>query len=187
MTAINPIERVSELLISAGYKSVGVPLKVGTLEFDVPAAFFGKEKSMDLVLVFDTAFQPIFKISQTVSSIARALDVARSRRPLTTIVTGVRPDAREIETVTRVSRVLTAIDGKRDQESLAVLLPLKLPTVSEQAPDVADVLQGIRNEGPTASEFVSLAKDGEDAVKDRLIALVEKPFEAIDELGTAND
>ena len=92
MTVVGPVERVSALLTSAGYQQRTTPLKVGSLQFDVAAAFVGKPKSMDLVLIFDTAFQPIEKIQRTVLSIARTLDVAKSRRSLTTILTGARPE-----------------------------------------------------------------------------------------------
>lgn len=183
MTSESPVERISGLLLLAGYQPVALPLKVGAIEFDVPAAFLGTAKSMDLVLVFDTAFQPILKVSQTVSSIARALDIARSRRPLTTIVTGVRPDSRDMESVTRVSRVLTATDGKNDEDALAVLLPLKLPKVSDEAPDVVEVLTALKNGTPAAKEFVNLAASGEAAVQNRLIQLLEEPFASISELG----
>ena len=148
----------------------------------MPAAFVGTAKSMDLVLVFDTAFQPILKIQQTVAAIARALDVARSRRPLTTILTGYRMEARSIESIARVSRVLWATDSQKDEEALAVLLPLKLPAISEEAPDVAEVLQGLKSEGQAAAEFVSLAREGEGSVQAHLIKLIESPFAEIGEL-----
>jgi hypothetical protein len=65
--------------------------------------------------------------------VARSLDVARSKRPLTVVIAGPRPSSANLETMSRVCRVLptgTVLD--RDTEDslrnwLAVLLPLRLP------------------------------------------------------------
>jgi hypothetical protein len=183
MTETAPVDRISALLVPAGYQRIKAPIKIGPLDFDVPAAFVGTTKSMDLVLVFDTAFQQMPAIQQTVVAIARALDIARSRRPLTTILAGYRAEARLTEPLARVSRILWATDPSKDVESLAVLLPLRLPPISEEAPDVADVLASLKSESKTAAEFVRLAEDGKGSVEAHLIELVEAPFAKMNELG----
>src|SRR3546814_13353869 len=51
----------------------------------------------DLVVIGDMAAQGERKVLQQVEGIARALDVMRSRRPLTTIVVGPRPVGKTLD------------------------------------------------------------------------------------------
>src|SRR3546814_11630079 len=70
------------------------------------------------------------KVLQQVEGIARALDVMRSRRPLTTIVVGPRPVGKTLEALAQVGRILSveeATDPAELRDQLAVLLPLELP------------------------------------------------------------
>src|SRR3546814_10949911 len=70
------------------------------------------------------------KVLQQVEGIARALDVMRSRRPLTTIVVGPRPVGKPLEALAQVGRILSveeATDPAELRDQLAVLLPAELP------------------------------------------------------------
>src|SRR3546814_18291365 len=70
------------------------------------------------------------KVLQQVEGIARALDVMRSRRPLTTIVVGPRPVGKTLEALAQAGRILSveeATDPAELRDHLAVFLPLALP------------------------------------------------------------
>ena len=41
MTAATPVDRVAEVLGSAGYRRIVTPLEIAGLKFDLPAAFVG--------------------------------------------------------------------------------------------------------------------------------------------------
>ncbi|MEH2487545.1 hypothetical protein [Bradyrhizobium sp. AZCC 2230] len=74
MTASTPVERVAEILASAGYRRVATPLNIAGLKFDLPTAFVGISPSPDLILVADTAFEDEHRILKKIESIARAMD-----------------------------------------------------------------------------------------------------------------
>jgi hypothetical protein len=105
------------VLAKAGYQRVETPLKIASVQFDLAAAFVGTAHNPDLIVVFDTAFEPDDQIQRKVEGIGRALDVMGSRRPLTVVLAGPRPRASILDALSRVSRVLpvgTAIDTDPD-------------------------------------------------------------------------
>ena len=100
MTETTPVERVAELL-KADFKRIPIPLSIGGLQIDAAAAFVGEPPRPDLVVVGDTLDQTPARLQQTVEGVGRALDMMGSRRPLTLIVVGPRPES---STLTRLSR-----------------------------------------------------------------------------------
>ena len=106
MTASTPVERVAEILAGAGYRRVATPLEIAGLKFELPAVFVGSSPSPDLILVADTAFDDERRILRKTEGIARAMDVMRSKRPLTAVLVGPRPSAATIDSMSRVCRVL---------------------------------------------------------------------------------
>ena len=132
MNDITPVGRITSMLLEAGYRSVSTPLVIGGLKFDFPAALVGTDPSPDLILIADTAFEQEERLVAKLEGVARSLDVARSKRPLTVVIAGPRPSSANLETMSRVCRVLptgTVLD--RDTEDslrnwLAVLLPLRV-------------------------------------------------------------
>lgn len=192
MNDITPIGRIISMLLDAGYRSVSTPLVIGGLKFDFPAALVGTEPSPDLILVADTAFEQEEHLVAKLEGAARALDVARSKRPLTVVITGPRPSSSNLEIMSRVCRVLptgTLLDKDRDgslRNWLAVLLPLSLPEVHAPiagAPEqVSKLGAGLDQE---VAELVVLAKQGTRAVQAQLHKIIDAAVADADEDGTS--
>jgi len=106
MTATTPVGKIVELLTGVGYKQLATPLDIAGLKFEFPAAFLGTGSSPDLIVVCDTAFEPEERVRNKIQSIARALDVMMSRRPLTAILAGPRPGTATLDAMSKVCRVL---------------------------------------------------------------------------------
>ena len=181
MSSGTPVEQVAGYLVAHGYRRMTLPLVISGLTFHVPAALIGVNKSTDLILVADTAFDKSEKILRVVRAVARALDVARSRRPLTTVVVGPPPDATTHEALSSVCRVLAIgrIDGGKAEQVLknwlAVLTPLNLPDPGNRIADpLAELEAGlIEDVGEELAELVDVAVQGSDAVKRRLNEVLE--------------
>lgn len=179
MTTSTPIEGVVKLLTDSGYRRLLSPLSIAGLSFEVPAALVGENPSPDLILVADTAFETDVRILRKVEGVARALDVARSKRPLTTILVGPKPKAAVLDAMTKVCRVLaTGVIGTEEDNPLlhnwlAVLLPLALP---EPSNDIAEPLESIVKSSSDLEknivDLVALGALGADAVQGRLHELL---------------
>lgn len=179
MTETTPIERVAKLLEIAKFKRVPTPLAIGGLQIEAAAAFVGEPPLPDLVVVGDTLDQTSARLQQTVEGVGRALDMMGSRRPLTLVVVGPRPESAALTRLSRYARVLPVGDAsdQSDLENwLAVLLPLELPKLQESRADVAfdTLLQSAKD--PIERELIQLSHAGATAVSSRLAALVDEPF-----------
>ncbi len=180
MNDITPVGRITSMLVKAGYRIVSTPLVIGGLKFDFPAALVGTEPSPDLILVADTAFEQEERLVAKLEGAARALDVARSRRPLTVVIAGPRPSSSNLEIMSRVCRVLptgTVLDKNSDDSLrnwLAVLMPLRLPEV--HAP-IADALEQVSKLGEgldqEVTELVTQANQGVRAVQVQLHKIID--------------
>jgi hypothetical protein len=180
MNDITPVGRITSMLLEAGYRSVSTPLVIGGLKFDFPAALVGIEPSPDLILVADTAFEQEDRLVTKLEGVARSLDVARSKRPLTVVIAGPRPSSAHLETMSRVCRVLptgTVLD--KDTEGslrnwLAVLLPLRLP---EAHAPIADAIEQLSKLGvgldKEVADLVNPAKQGTRAVQAQLHKVID--------------
>src|SRR3546814_19334866 len=107
-----------------------LPLQLAGLDFDVAGAFVAVGHFADLVVIGDMAAQGERKVLPQVEGLARALDVMRSRRPLTTIFLGPRPVGKTLEALAQVGRILSveeATEPADPRDQLAGLLPPKLP------------------------------------------------------------
>jgi hypothetical protein len=179
-----PAERVAEILVRAGYRQIASPLHVAGLEFDVAGAFVGVGHSADLVVVGDMAAEGERKVVQQIEGIARALDVMRSQRPLTTVVVGPRPVGKTLEALAQVSRILPveeALDPAELRDQLAVLLPLELPASLSADRDLGAGETLTLPDDPLAEELVEASKLGEAAVRDRFHAALNLVFATDDE------
>lgn len=168
MTAAIPTERVADILIRAGYRRIALPLQVAGLTFDVAAAFMGVGHSSDLVIIGDMATDGERKVLQQIDGIARALDVMRSHRPLTTVIVGPRPVGKTLEGLAKVSRILAveeAVDPADLRDRLAILLPLELPPSLFADRDLGTGEALALPTDPLAAELVVASKLGEDAVR----------------------
>ena len=169
MTLGLPSERVAALLVEAGYRKIDLPLEMAGLTFDIAGAFVGVGHSADLVLIGDMAADGERKVVQQVQGIARALDVMRSHRPLSTIIVGPRPIGKALEALAQVGRILSvdeALDQAELHDQLAVLLPLELPATllanldldGDDALDIPD--------DPLAEALIEASNFGEEAVRE---------------------
>jgi hypothetical protein len=177
LTETTPVERVARMLEAADFQRMPRPLQIAGLRFDAPA-FIGASPSPDLVVVGDSATQTARDLQRTVEGVGRALDVVRSRRPLTLVLVGPRLESAALTALSRYARVLS-VGETADEASLtnwlAVLLPLKLPKpVEARGVDCLEELRGATD--ADGEELIGLAIHGSKAVTDRFIAMVEEPF-----------
>ncbi len=179
MSATTPVERVAEVLELAQFRRIPSPLEIGGIEIGALAAFVGKPPSPDLVVVGDTLQQTPGALQQSVEGVGRALDMMGSRRPLTLVVVGPRPDSTAITALARYARVL-AVGELADESALAnwlaVLLPLKPPQTNDGRAEAAIVKLLARPVDPMVQEFVALAAQGKDSVAARLAQAIDEPF-----------
>lgn len=184
MTAGIPAERVAEILVRAGYRRIALPLRVAGLEFDVAGAFVGGGHSADLVVIGDMAVEGERKVVQQIEGIARALDVMRSHRPLTTVIVGPRPVGKTLEALAQVGRILPveeALDLAELRDQLAVLLPLELPATLSADRDLGAGETLALPDDPLAEELIEASKFGEAAVRERFHAALDAVFATNDE------
>lgn len=180
MTDSTPVGRIIAALEEAGYQRLADGLRVGELKFQFPAAFVKAKSSAELILVADTAFESETQLTRKVDSVARALDIARSTRSLTLVVTGPRPSDFALASLSRVCRVLPTgnITGADSSEVLknwlAVLLPLTLPQPESVASDSLARVQVEANGLDEATRnLIELAPQGKEAVSKALYSTID--------------
>ncbi|WP_211371593.1 hypothetical protein [Altericroceibacterium indicum] len=169
MTMGLPAERVAALLVEAGYRRIDLPLEMAGLTFDIAGAFVGVGHSADLVLIGDMAADGERKVVQQVEGIARALDVMRSHRPLSTIIVGPRPIGKALEALAQVGRILSvdeALDPAELRDQLAVLLPLELPATLLANRDLGGEDAFALPDDPLAGALMEASNFGEEAVRE---------------------
>lgn len=179
MTAGLPADRVSQLLLANGFRQIGPDLQLAGLTFEVAGAFVGMGHCADLVIVGDMATHGERKVVQQVEGIARALDVMRSQRPLTTVIVGPRPVGKMLEALAQVSRTLPvgeANDPAELRDQIAVLLPLILPESLSVDRDIGAGETLAVSDDPLAGVLVETSKLGEAAVRDRFHAALKSVF-----------
>jgi|SRR5215831_5634547 len=183
MTASTPVDRVAEILTGAGYRRVPTPIEIAGLKFELPAAFVGSSPSPDLILVADTAFEDEGRILRKMEGIARAMDVVRSKRPITAVLVGPRPSSATIDSMSRVCRVLpigTILAEDADaalRNWLAVLMPLSLPEPTTSIADpLAEIATQVVDLLPEVSSLVDFSQRGADAVQSRLHEIISEPL-----------
>lgn len=136
-------ESVVEILVrEGGYRELSRPLKIGSLSFDFAHALVAGEKANDLVIIIELKGDTVDDaVIRKVLSLTRALDVLRSRRSLTAVLTSGQASPETVQSISRVCRVLSvgapsgpgAMNVVRDW--LSVLLPLAQPPPVETLVD----------------------------------------------------
>lgn len=179
MNTTTPVERVAKLLEEAHFRRVRTPLEIGGVEIDVAAAFVGEPPMPDLIVVGDTVAQTPRGLQQIVEGVGRALDMMASRRPLTLVIVGPRPESSTLTSLSRHARVLAVgelADEKDLSNRLAVLLPLNLPKSSDNRATAANLKlwEGVTD--PLVPELVQLASHGAEEVAVHLAEAVDAPF-----------
>ena len=172
-------DRVVDILVhEGGYRSLPKPFKVGSQSFDFTHALVAGDRANDLVIVIeikgDTADDAV---TRKVLALTRALDVLRSKRPVTAVLTSGQPRSETVQTISKVCRVLPvgaptgpdALDAVRDW--LAVLLPLTQPSAVETMLDwEADlrIAAPATAKGALMDALIAAAPRGKDAVENVL-------------------
>lgn len=186
-------DRVVDILVNeGGYLELPRPFKVGSISFEFTHALVGGDRANDLVIVIDVRGDTADDVlARKVLALTRALDVMRSKRPVTTVLTSGQPRLETIRSIGKVCRVLpVGAPGGPDvagavRDWLLALLPLAEPSgvdtlfdwegdLVEAAPETAkgalmDSLVEAAPQGRKAVEEV-FAKVVKDAVKGALAA-----------------
>ena len=167
------VQDVMAVLESAAFERLPEPLSVAGTEFDFEAAARGTHPSHDLVLVATDQI-PSPRLQRLVAGLARSLDLAASRRPMSLVLIGdvASKDRTELERYVRVLPIDTSTpDISQIEQAVAVLLPLKLPNAGlvHGADPINEVIAAL---GPTVtSEHIALvnaATGGPEAVREAL-------------------
>lgn len=180
------IETVITVLEAGGFERLPDPLVVADSAFDFDAAVKGTGVSNDLVVVAMSSSAPQ-RLVRLLNGLSRMLDQVDSRRPVTMVLLGGRPDASLTAELERHARVLTieSRDPNLDEarNAVAVLMPLTLPSATSRGTDpllaVAEFL------GPSLSDehraLIEAAKVGPDGVRDSLRRYIDGAVQNRDE------
>jgi len=183
------VQDVLAVLESAGFERLPKPLTVVGTEFDFEAAARGMNTSHDLVLVA-TDQVPRRRLQRLVAGLARSLDLAASRRPVSLVLLGgiAASDRIELERYARILPIASpAPDTAEIEGAVAVLLPLKLPNTdlvhgSDPVNEVMAVLGPLK----ATSDHITLVKaaaDGPDSVRETLRRYANEGAGWTDEVG----
>jgi hypothetical protein len=181
-------ERVVEILVQQGkYRELAQPMKIGSLSFEFDHALVASERANDLVIVIElkggTSDEAVIR---KVLALTRALDVLKSKRSVTAVLTSGQALPETVQSISRVCRVLPigtpagpkAADAVRDW--LSVLLPISQPAAVETLVDWTGDLRGEIPEtaaGPLADLLVEKAPLGKQAVENVLADAIKAAVE----------
>jgi len=174
VTGPQTAELVLTVLERGGYERLPEPLIVAGMEFDFEAAARGTRRAHDLVLVTTSRLRTS-RLQRLLAGLARSLDLAQSRRPVTLVVVGELSanDRSELECHARVLHVESADPSLAEVErAIAVLLPLGLPSaVLMHGSDPVNELMATLGIGPDTAEHALLVRaaiEGADEVREAL-------------------
>jgi hypothetical protein len=132
-------QSVVDILVGeGGYRELLQPMKIGSGSFQFAHALVAGDKANDLVIVIELKSETSDDtVVRNVLGLTRALDVLRSRRSVTAVLTSGQAAPDTIRSISRVCRVLPigaprgpgATEAVRDW--LAALLPLRNPAAAE--------------------------------------------------------
>src|SRR5947208_680950 len=136
-------ERVVEILIQeGGYRELPQPLKIGSLSFEFTHTLVASSRAIDLVIVIELKGDTVDNaVTRKILALTRALDVLRSKRSVTAVLTSGQAAPETVHSISKVCRVLNigAPTGPKATEAvrdwLSVLLPLREPPAFETVPD----------------------------------------------------
>lgn len=176
------VELVLSELESAGFQRLPRPLVVGGAVFDFDAAVTGTGVSHDLVVVGGQGADSVHLV-QLLLGLNRSLDHIASRRPVSLVLVGSRPEPvtlAELEDNARVMIIEGELPEPADvQDAIAVLLPLRLPPTTQEVADPLDEL--VAKLGRSASDehrvLIDAARIGPDAVQETFRRILDEVLE----------
>jgi len=188
MTGATPVERIVALLTATNFRRVDTPIVVAGVKFDFDAVLVATASMPDIVLVIDTTVEHEDRVRTKIESFAQALDVVRSKRPLTVILAGPRPITSTLVALARVCRVLPVGTPSVVSEEavlrnwLSILMPLNLPQASDAIADPThELLEGIEGDDPIVADLIAAAPRGAEQVSKTFHRLVSEPLDEAEE------
>lgn len=175
------LEIMADSLHAVGFRSLTMPLEIHGAEFLFDGAFVGTGVSQDLVLVGGLRVAPESLVG-LLAGLNRVLDRSASRRPVSLVLLGPRPDAFTLRRLEERARVLTVNTAEPTPaelaNALAVLLPLRLPSPTTLASDpVGQLRKRLGTRVSTVEEaLISAIPDGPDGVREALQSQLAQPF-----------
>lgn len=171
---MDSVRDVLTVLEKAGFERLPKPLTIAGTEFDFEAAVRGTRTSHDLVLVA-TERVPGSRLKRLVSGLARSLDLAESRRPMSLVLIGgmAASDRIDLERYARVLPIASSTPATPEiEEAVAVLLPLSLPNADlvHGSDPVNEVMVALGADRATSDHIalIRMSADGPDAVREAL-------------------
>lgn len=187
MSMSAPVERVVAFLKQADFRLLPAPLIIRQSTFEFPAVLMGPGEASDIVLVADTVNAKDTELVRRIQGVARSLDLARSRNPLTAVLVGPRPVSENVTKLMQVCRVLPVgtIPHAEDQAAahlsnwLAVLTPLDqidtdgvvadpMAALASRISDLSEEVQGLSRHVPQGAGAVEAGVN--DLLTERLSA-----------------
>ena len=183
-------DRVVDILVQeGGYRPLPIPFKVGSQQFEFTHALLAGHRANDLVLVIDVKGDTADEVvTRKVLALTRALDVLRSRRPVTVVLTAGQPHSETVRSISKVCRVLSigspagpdAHHAVRDWVS--VLLPLAQPKAVDSKVEWEADLRAVvsaRAKGSLMESLIAAAPSGKDAVETELATSINDSVSAV--------
>lgn len=176
------VDTVLRVLEEADFHRLPKPLMVDQLRFEFDAAVAGTGVSHDLVVVGGPSARPS-RLLQLLSGLGRTLDRLQSRRPVSLVIVGQRPERSALAMLERHARVLVveqdAPTVEQIERAVAVLLPLELPETADAAiAPIAEVVSTLGAEYSSAHEtLLNAARVGPEAVRESLRLYVDGVIE----------
>lgn len=185
------LKAIDETMLAGGFASIGSTLRVAGVPFDVVGSYVAGPGSLDLVVVVDATEGTSDQLQRgfwLIERVARALDQAGSRRPLTALI--LHDDGAKrvpTEDFLRLARVLLVTGENRVPHELAPIMPLVFEKSSGTGQDpMADLLERNRSgkHGSRRAALIEAARHGADHVETTLLEWLDEPF---DEQGAPDD
>ena len=188
------VELVLEELESAGFRRLPKPLIVAGAVFDFDAAVMGTNvnRSHDLVLVGSQVADQVHLV-RLLSGLNRSLDRLASRRPVSLVLVGSRPEPATLAELEDNARVMV-IEGELPEpaairDAIAVLFPLHLPPTTEEVADPLDELVADLGASASAGQqlLIDAARIGPDAVRETFRRYLDEALEDAPEHGAGDE
>ena len=172
-------EMVVAELTRYGYRRVRQPLHVATVDFDFAGALKGPNGQDSLTLVVDGEGSALVAAQRRLRAFAVVLDRSGSKRPITVVVVGDKPNARALGELEQLARVVVVSSDAPLSESLLSLLPLTLPkpiAASQSAEAVLhEELAGRPN--PVVNRLLKAARNSSDKVRLTMHSIIKDAME----------
>lgn len=178
---MNGIDQVLGTLSDAGFHHLQMPFMIGGTRFEFGAVMVAMGVSQDLVVI-EPEDADRERTAELLGGMNRALDMLESRRSVTVVLLGEPPSRethRRLQDAARVLLVRNPESAHEIEDSLAILLPLRLPeTTTSPTPPVEGLRARMQSMQSVDTEpILAAAPLGVDAVREALRVFVEAPLD----------